>query len=190
MPYTPRVSESLSLLFFALATFLFLGALAAASVANTEPASPQKGRAKFLGYACVGLAFIAIGIPLLLQQHSQHPVPFAGTIVSARHTGAEASAATLHVQLRNGCLLVLHADRNSPYFRPGQALQGRYSAEGGMLLSAQFLGKDGKQQGVFKGPILALLPYGIFLFGAFFIAGGWILHRRDPHGLNNTRSSP
>lgn len=189
MPYTPCVLQSLSLFFFAVATILFLGALAAAWVANAEPASPRKGRAKFLGYACVGLAFVAIAIPLLLQQRIQHPVPFAGTIVSARQTGAKASGATLHVQLKNGCPLVLHANQRSPYFHPGQALQGRYSAGDGMLLSAKFLAKDGKEQGVFKGPLLYLLPYGTLLFGAFFIAGGWLLYRRDPQGANNSRSS-
>ena len=187
--YTPSVPETLSLFFFALATILFLGALAAGWIAAREPVSPRKGRAKFWAYACVGLAFVAIGVPLLLHQLTQPTVPFAGTIASVHRAGGKASASTLHVQLKNGCPLVLHTNRSSPHFHPGQALEGRYAAGDGTLLSAKFFDKNGRQQGDFNGQMLSALPYGMLLLGAFFVFAGWLLYRRDPLGANNARPS-
>lgn len=181
--------QTLSLFFFALATILFLGALAAGWIATTEPVSPRKGRAKFWGYACVGLAFIAIAIPLLLYQVRERTVPFAGTIVAAHTSGRKDHSSTLHIQLKNGCPLTLHTNGGSPYFRPGQALQGQYASADGTLLDAKFLDAHGRQQGVFNGRMYFLVPYGIFLIGAFFIVSGWLLYRRDPQGRNLDRTS-
>lgn len=181
--------QTFSLFFFALATILFLGALAAGWIATTEPVSPRKGRAKFWGYACVGLAFIAIGIPILFHQVHERTVPFAGTIVAAHTTAGKDNSSTLHIQLKNGCPLTLHANGGSPYFHPGQTLQGQYASADGTLLAAKFLDAHGRQQGVFNRRVIRALPYGIFLLGAFIVFAGWLLYRRDPQGRNLDRTS-
>jgi hypothetical protein len=179
------VPESVSLLFYALATVLFLGALVAAWITGTAPVSPRKGRAKFLSYACVGLALIAFGTPTLLRQTTEPPLPFAGTIASVQQTGGKASHATLQVQLRNGCMLTLHSDRSSSFFRAGQAVEGQYTHSGGTLVFARFLAASGRQQGTFSNRILSVLPWGAVLLGALFFVAGWLLYRRDPLGANN-----
>jgi hypothetical protein len=179
------VLQSLSLFLCALAIVLFLCALAAGWIANSAPISPRKGRAKLYAYTSVGLAIIAFGIPILLYQAGEHPVPFAGTIVAAHATSGKSNHATLHIQLKNGCPLHLQADGTSPYFHPGQALQGQYASADGTLLAAKFLDGKGRQQGVFNGQMYYWIPWGILLVGAFILVSGWLLYRRDPLGANN-----
>lgn len=174
--------ESLSLLFYAFAAVLFLCAFGAGWLTALTPVSPRKARVKLLAYASVGLAFIALGIPMLTQHASERPLPFAGTITSVHQAGGKATYSTLQVQLKNGCMLTLHSSRKSKFFRAGQAVEGHYTHIGGNLVSARFLSKEGTQQGTFSNRMLPMLPWGSVLLGALFLVAGWLLYRHDPTG--------
>lgn len=184
--YGPQMQVVLIKTLLALCICLGIGAIGYAIATAMASISPSKGRYKWIATLLFGSAICgSLATFALTQLLTSHVF---GNISSAQvHPDRKNYRTEVRLQTSTGGKLVTYAHGRSFHFRPGQHVALNYQERTGMIVKAQFIGPDGKEEGVFNSSDSWTAGIGL-LCGLFIIWVAFKVNKRDPEALKKARA--